>query len=118
MFHTEVVPDKTTHVIPGAFFNGSPICIIELVLILRRLVHQNIVPDFVAFSQGKTGGVKAFKNELGIVMLIESNANDLQLADGSVKVVDRNLLFQDLITEETVIQRQIGCLIIILFLTK
>ena len=40
-------------------------------------------------------------------MLIESDADDLQLADGGIKVVDRNFLFQDLVAEETVVQREI-----------
>jgi len=116
LLHAEVVSDKPTDVVTSASFDGSPVCIIESVLILRRLAHQDVVSDLVTFGQGKAGGVEALKNELGIIMPIKGDADDLQLADSGIKIVDRYFIFQNLFIEEAIVQCQVGCRIIFFFI--
>ena len=51
-----------------------------LFLLLHGQPHQHEVPYFISFTQIHTGGVQAFENQLGIVVLIQSNIYNLQTA--------------------------------------
>ena len=108
LLDTEIVTHKTAYVVSSAAFDRGPVCVVKPVLILGLLSHQNVVSDLVALGQGKSGGVEAFKDKLGIVSRVKSDADDLKPADSFVEPAHWNFILHKLIAEETIVAREIG----------
>ena len=91
---------------------------IQMILLPRRLIHQDKIPDFVSFVQCQTGRVQAFENQLGVVVPVQSNANNFQSSHGAIEIIYRNFLLEQHITEKLVVMGQIRGKVKVLFLTK
>ena len=105
--NAQVITDKTANVISGTLLDLCPVIIVVILLIVRSHSHQDIVTDFITFLQSEAGGIQTFKNELRIVAGIEGDAYNLQFTDSIVKLVNRDLFFQNLVIEKLIVDSQI-----------
>ena len=39
--------------------------------------HQDVIADLITFTQRKTGGIQTLKNELWIILMVQSDIDDL-----------------------------------------
>ena len=87
LLNPQIVPDERAHVIgvrllvvAGVLFNGAPVVIIELLLLLHGPAHENEVPDLVALIQIKTSRIEALKHQLRVVIWRrQRDVDDLEL---------------------------------------
>ena len=93
LLDAEIVPDKGADIALGAGLDFLPVVCIALVLLSGRKPHENVIADLIAFCQGEACGVQTLKDQLGIVIRLQCNADDLQLTNGGIQLIHRDLLF-------------------------
>ena len=108
LFHTQVIPDESTHIILRADLDLIPVFFVIMLLLLRRQAHQYEVSDLITFAKVKTGRVQTLKNELRIVVHIQPDVYNLQTADRIVKLIDGDFLFLNAVIKIIVVHCQIG----------
>ena len=72
--------------------------------------HQNEIADLVAFTEGQTGGVQALKDQLGIIVLAQTDIDDLQFCDGGIQIIDGDFFLLDAGIEIVVVDGQVRVL--------
>ena len=108
MLDAQIIPDEGALIILRTDLNFVPIFLVIDLLLLGRQPHQDEVSDFVTFTEVESCRVQAFKNELRIVIPIQSDIDDLQTANRIIKLVNGNLLLLNPVVEIIVIHSQIG----------
>ena len=108
LFHAEVIADEGAHIILRANLDLVPVLLVVILLLLGGQAHKDEVPDFVTFAEVEAGRVQALKDELGIVIHVQTDVYDLQTADRVVKLVDGDFLLLNPVIEVIVVHGQVG----------
>src|SRR5260221_1675968 len=76
--------DAFGQVLSQSILHRSPACSIEPFLIVYVNLHEEVIPDEVSLRQSTAFGVQAFKNEVGIVVAVEYDTHQNQLAHNNM----------------------------------
>ena len=108
LLYAQVISDERTDIVLRADLDFIPIFLIVVLLFLRRQSHENKISDFITLAQIQSGGIKALKNQLRIVLHIQPDVDNLQAANGIVKLINGDFLLLNPVVEIIVIYGQIG----------
>ena len=72
--------------------------------------HQNEIADLVAFTESQTGGVQAFKDQLRIIVLAQTDIDNLQFCDGGIQIINGDFFLLDAGIEIVIVDGQVRVL--------
>src|SRR6266487_1227590 len=89
--------------LPKALFHGIPVFLVELDLVFVFQTHEHIVTNEISLREIHTGGVEALENQLGIVLLLQSDIYNNQFPDSFEEGLGTDQTLTNLFAKELVI---------------